>query len=77
MAEEIRQHIADYLAEHRYMALATLSTDGKPMVHTVGYTSKGTTLYCATFKQSGKIHNIRRILTWPLWSTRTTTTWGA
>jgi general stress protein 26 len=58
MAEEIKQHMADYLAEHRYMALATVGSTGKPMVHTVGYTSEGTTVYCATFKQSRKIHNI-------------------
>ena len=58
MAEEIKQQMADYLAEHRYMALATVGADGKPVVHTVGYTSEGTTVYCATFKQSRKAHNI-------------------
>ena len=60
MAEEIKQQMADYLAEHRYMALATVGADGKPVVHTVGYTSEGTTVYCATFKQSRKAHNIEQ-----------------
>lgn len=42
------------------MALATIGADGQPTVPTVGYTSEGTTMYCATFKQSRKIHNIHR-----------------
>jgi nitroimidazol reductase NimA-like FMN-containing flavoprotein (pyridoxamine 5'-phosphate oxidase superfamily) len=60
MAQEIKQQIADYLAERRYMALATVGADGKPVVHTVGYASEGTTVYCATSKQSRKAQNIQQ-----------------
>jgi len=58
--DDIKQSIAAYLSSHRYLALATVDADGKPVVHSMGYASDGATVYCATFKGTRKVQNIER-----------------
>jgi general stress protein 26 len=58
MDNKIKQKIIDYLASHRKMALATLSPEGKPVVHTVEYASEGATVYFTTDKKTRKVQNI-------------------
>ncbi len=58
MIESAKQRIADYLASHRYLALATVCSDGSPIVHTMGYVSDGPTVYCSTFRDRRKVRNI-------------------
>ena len=60
MSEEIKQSIAEYLASHRYLALATISADDKPIVHSMGYGSDEAVVYCATFKGTRKVANIEQ-----------------
>ena len=58
MSESVKRKIADYLASHRYLALATVSPGGVPFVHTMGYVSDGSTVYCSTFRDRQKVRNI-------------------
>ena len=60
MTEDIKQKVLDYLASHRYMRLATVTTDSTPMVHTVAYASEGPTVYFLTDRRTRKIFNISR-----------------
>jgi len=60
MTEDIRQKVLDYLASHRFMRLATVTTESTPMVHTVAYASDGQTLYFMTDRRTRKILNISR-----------------
>ena len=60
MDKTIQKSIAGYLAAHRYMALASVDPDGRPVVHTMGYGSDGDTVYCATNRETRKVHNIKR-----------------
>jgi len=48
-----------YLASHRYLRLGTVTPQGSPQVHTVGYVSVGPTVYFITGGGSRKIRNIR------------------
>ena len=60
MTEDIKRKVLDYLASHRYMRLATVTTDSAPMVHTVAYASDGPTVYFLTDRRTRKIFNISR-----------------
>ena len=56
--DDIKTKIADYLAGHPYLRLATVTGDCTPLVHTVGYVSEGCTVYFVTDKNSRKAENI-------------------
>lgn len=58
MDEDIRAKILALLDQHRIMTLATLRPDGWPQATTVGYVSKGLTLYFLCAKDSQKAANL-------------------
>lgn len=60
MDEAIRQKILELLDDHRIMTVATLRPDGWPQATTVGYVSKGLTLYFLCSPQSQKAENLAR-----------------
>lgn len=47
-----------FLKEHNLMVLATVTEDGQPMAHTVGYAEEGAVLYFSTDKSTQKVKNI-------------------
>ena len=58
MAEEVKDKIYKYLANHYYLNLATVSPQGSPVVHTMAYVSKDAVVYLATNKNTRKVQNI-------------------
>jgi len=58
MSNDVSTKISDYLGSHRYLNLATIGPDGRPVAHTVGYAAEGTTVYFMTDKKSRKARNI-------------------
>jgi general stress protein 26 len=58
MAEELKDRINQYLADHYYLNLATVSPQGSPMAHTMAYASKDSVVYLATNKNTRKVQNI-------------------
>lgn len=58
MAEELKEKINQYLANHYYLNLATVSPQGSPMTHTMAYVSKDSVVYLATNKNTRKVQNI-------------------
>lgn len=50
----------DYLGNHRYLNLATVSQDGSPMAATVSYANSGMTIYFSTGRTTNKFKNITR-----------------
>lgn len=58
MAEELKDKINQYLANHYYLNLATVSLQGSPMAHTMAYASKDSVVYLATNKNTRKVQNI-------------------
>ena len=54
----IKAKIVDYLTEHPYLRLATVTTNCSPQVHTVGYVSEGAIVYFLTDRKSRKAANI-------------------
>jgi nitroimidazol reductase NimA-like FMN-containing flavoprotein (pyridoxamine 5'-phosphate oxidase superfamily) len=57
--DEIKEEIIDYLSKKKFITLATSTTDGKPLTHTIAYVNKGPHLYFSTSNQSRKIKNIQ------------------
>ena len=57
MTEQIKNKICEYLANHYYLNLATVSPDGRPMAHTMAYVSEREIVYLATNKNT-KSQNI-------------------
>ena len=53
----IRQ-ISEYLKAHNVVTIATVTSDGKPLSHTVEYASEGTTVYFVTNRLTRKARNI-------------------
>ena len=58
MAKELEEKINQYLANHYYLNLATVSPQGNPMAHTMAYVSKDSVVYLATNKNTRKVQNI-------------------
>jgi general stress protein 26 len=58
MTEELIDKINQYLANHYYLNLATVSPQGSPMAHTMAYASKDSVVYLATNKNTRKVQNI-------------------
>lgn len=58
MTEELKDKISEYLANHFYLNLATVSPQGKPMAHTMAYVSENEIVYLATNKNTRKVQNI-------------------
>jgi nitroimidazol reductase NimA-like FMN-containing flavoprotein (pyridoxamine 5'-phosphate oxidase superfamily) len=60
MDAALRTRILDLLDEHRILSLATLRPDGWPQATTVGYVSRGLTLWFMCGKDSQKARNLAR-----------------
>lgn len=60
MAEETIDKIHEYLSNHYYLNLATLSPQGRPMAHTMAYVSEGVVVYMTTNKNTRKVQNIKQ-----------------
>lgn len=60
MNAPLRAKILELLDEHRILSLATLRPDGWPQTTTVGYVSRGLTLWFMSGKQSQKARNLAR-----------------
>lgn len=58
MTEELKNKICEYLANHYYLNLATISPEGRPMAHTMAYVSECEIVYLATNKNTRKVQNI-------------------
>lgn len=61
--DAVKLKISDYLAAHRYLRLGTVTGKATPLVHTVGYVSRGCTVFIATDRKSRKAENIAKIPT--------------
>jgi len=57
---EIKERISEYLKNHPYLNLATVSPEGKPMAHSMGYASAGPVVYMGTGKDTRKYQNIEK-----------------
>lgn len=60
MDNALRTKILELLDEHRILSLATLRPDGWPQTTTVGYVSRGLTLWFMCGKDSQKARNLAR-----------------
>ncbi|MDK2892036.1 pyridoxamine 5'-phosphate oxidase family protein [Methanohalophilus sp.] len=58
MTDDIKQKIEEYLKNHKWLNLATVDSECKPMVHTMAYVSDGATVYFGTSKQTHKVDDI-------------------
>lgn len=58
MTQELKDNINQYLANHYYLNLATMSSQGNPMAHTMAYVSKDSVVYLSTNKYTRKVQNI-------------------
>lgn len=58
MAEKLKDKIYEYLSNHYYLNLATVSSQGRPMAHTMAYVSEDAVVYVATNKNTRKVQNI-------------------
>jgi len=60
MNTALRSKILELLDKHRILSLATLRPDGWPQATTVGYVSRGLTLWFMTGKDTQKARNLKR-----------------
>jgi nitroimidazol reductase NimA-like FMN-containing flavoprotein (pyridoxamine 5'-phosphate oxidase superfamily) len=60
MDTALRTRILELLDDHRILSLATLRPDGWPQATTVGYVSRGLTLWFMSGKDSQKAKNLAR-----------------
>jgi len=58
MTEDLKDKIREYLSNHFYLNLATVSPQGRPMAHTMAYVSEDEIIYLATNKNTRKVQNI-------------------
>lgn len=54
MTQELKDKVNKYLPDHNYLNLATVSSQGNPMAHTMAYVSKDLVVYLTTNKLRGK-----------------------
>ena len=59
MSNALKQRVADYLKRKPYGTLATVSPDGRPVTHAMGFVSQGTTISFATSRDTRKFQNIQ------------------
>ncbi len=59
MTKALKDKINKYLENHLYLNLGTVSPHGNPMVATVAYASKDSTVYLTTYESSRKVQNIK------------------
>ncbi|NPE31023.1 pyridoxamine 5'-phosphate oxidase family protein [Methanococcoides sp. SA1] len=57
---EIKERINEYLKKHPYLNLATVSPEGKPMVHSMAFASAGPVVYFGTGNNTRKFRNIEQ-----------------
>lgn len=57
---DVKQKALEYLHNHHTVRLATVTSDGQPMAHTVEYMPEGSTLYFVTGRSSRKAVNIAK-----------------
>jgi nitroimidazol reductase NimA-like FMN-containing flavoprotein (pyridoxamine 5'-phosphate oxidase superfamily) len=55
MTEELKDKVREYLSDHYYLNLATVSPQGRPMAHTMAYVSENEIVYLATNKNTRKV----------------------
>lgn len=58
MTDDIKQKIEDYLKNHKWLNLATVDSEGKPMVHTMAYASERSVVYFGTSKKTHKVDDM-------------------
>jgi len=58
MSKEILEKVIDYLNNHKYLSLGTVTAEGAPQVHTLAYVSEGTAIYFVTNSNTRKVKNI-------------------
>ncbi len=58
MSDDAKQKVSNYLSSHPYLNLATVSADGTPIAHTVGFVSEDADVYFMTDKNTRKAKNI-------------------
>jgi len=58
MSDELKAGIRKYLDERMYINLGTVSADGTPLVHTVGFVTDGDAVCFMTDKRTRKAINI-------------------
>ena len=58
MSDAVKEQIAGFLKTAKYGTLATVSADGKPVTHAMGFAAQGTTLYFGTSRKTRKFANI-------------------
>ncbi len=58
MSDDAKQKVSNYLSSHPYLNLATVSADGTPIAHTVGFVSEDAAVYFMTDKNTRKAKNI-------------------
>ncbi len=56
--EKVREKISRYLGSHPYLNLGTVTQEGTPVVHTLGFVSEGATVYFMTDRTSRKAKNM-------------------
>ncbi len=58
MSDELKARIREYLDERMYINLGTVSADGTPLVHTVGFVTDGDAVCFVTDNRTRKAANI-------------------
>ncbi len=56
--QDYKPVVEKFINEHKHVVMATVSSEGQPMAHTVGYASDGAVLYFSTAKITRKAQNI-------------------
>jgi nitroimidazol reductase NimA-like FMN-containing flavoprotein (pyridoxamine 5'-phosphate oxidase superfamily) len=57
--KDIKDEIVEYLSRKKFVTLATTTTGGKPLTHTLAYVNIGPNIYFSTYKKSRKTKNIQ------------------
>ena len=57
--DDIKEEIENYLSRKKFITLATSSTNGRPLTHTVAYINRESTVYFSTSNETRKVKNIQ------------------